>query len=227
MAMIDSKEPVESNYDLIPYAITDGYDNIEEVDENDDVPFPNFSPRLGPLPSPGYSGLTPDEPKPPGVYSRMEHSIDRTGDAELESNIDRSKNDYSKVSDVEDSGTKKRIAVNSYLDIEAELAEEEEIPSTYLKLNDDSSQSKFERNAIETNQEKGLKKKQATRLNSYLQLVTTSDMEIAEDSPDMPSAYLKLTDDAVVYSKPTKDVLEVNQGAGIPSSYLTTREIKS
>lgn len=70
--------PTSGAYDIIPYAITsDGYDTIEDVDidedEQDDSIAKQFAPRTGPLPTPGYAGLLPEEPKGPGVYSRMDH----------------------------------------------------------------------------------------------------------------------------------------------------------
>jgi len=66
MADLDRTELAASEYDLIPYACTDGYDTIEEVNEKDDILFTNFFPRHGPLPTPYYSGLTPVVPKAPG-----------------------------------------------------------------------------------------------------------------------------------------------------------------
>lgn len=134
-----------SVYDLIPYPITYGNDTIEEVDEIDDILFPNFPPRRGPLPSLGYSVLNPDEPKPPGVYSSMEHK-EKSGNFEnsdddrnkLETDIDGTMPDHSKLSGVDESTARTIKRSNSYLDLNTENieAEGEEILSAYLTPTD-------------------------------------------------------------------------------------------
>src|SRR6218665_2580817 len=97
------------DYDLIHYAY--GYNTIEEMDEKVNTLPTNFPPRHGTLPSPGYSGLKPDEPKPPGVYTRMGHqknsiqetNVDRTNS---QSEIDPANPGHSKLSDVDESTVK-------------------------------------------------------------------------------------------------------------------------
>ena len=109
------------DYDLIHYAY--GYNTIEEMDEKVNTLPTNFPPRHGTLPSPGYSGLKPDEPKPPGVYTRMGHqknhiqetNVDRTNP---QSGIDASNPDHSTLSNVEETTMKKASSVNAYLVLE-------------------------------------------------------------------------------------------------------------
>src|SRR6218665_4159059 len=59
-------------YDILPYATSDNYDTIDDtlIDAELEV---SFAPRKGPLPTPGYSGLTHTDPSAPGVYSRMDN----------------------------------------------------------------------------------------------------------------------------------------------------------
>ena len=110
------------DYDLIHYAY--GYNTIEEMDEKVNILPTNFPPRHGTLPSPGYSGLKPDEPKPPGVYTRMGHqknsiqeiNVDRTNP--VQPDIDASKPDHLTLSDVDETAIKMPSSVNTYLVLE-------------------------------------------------------------------------------------------------------------
>lgn len=170
---------------MIPYAITDGYDTIEESDVKDDIPVTEFPSRHGPLPTPGYSGLMPDEPKPPGVYSRMDHHKCSVEDEERDVHgtrpqlyIDRSKQISSGSSDTKENNTITIMPIHSNLDLEdgINIAEDiatadEEIPSAYLKITNDSSKSNF----VETMEKEDCGGKPDTCLNSYLELISISD----------------------------------------------------
>lgn len=102
-----------SEYDVIHHDYPYGYEAIEEVGEKDDILLSIFPPQHDFLPSTGYSGLMPDEPAPPGVYSRMEHCENSVEDREsevdrsnLQSDIDGPKHDHSKLSGVKDASMK-------------------------------------------------------------------------------------------------------------------------
>ena len=231
MADIDGTEHFVSPYDLIPYAITDGYDSIEEVDEKDDVLFPSFPPRQGPLPSPGYSGLTADEPKPPGVYSRMDHKEKSVEDEKsdideqkLESDTDGTKSDLSMLSDAEEPTMKTTKRSNSYLDlttgtVEDTEAEGEDIPSAYLKITDDIPPAYLKITDESSQFNTSNKTNENQDPDGYLELISKSDKETEYDSNEIPSAYLRITDDALQAT--------MNNNEKIPSSYLTTREVDS
>lgn len=63
----------ESAYDIIPYATSDNYETIGEEDRDPSVVLHVPSrPRLGCLPTSGYSGLMPVPPSAPVTYSRMD-----------------------------------------------------------------------------------------------------------------------------------------------------------
>lgn len=184
MAPKNSTEVDASEYDMIPYVCTDGYDTIEDVGEKHDTLVIKFPPRHGPLPSSGYSGLLPDEPKPPGVYSRMYHkenSIDN-GESDVDGNVvsyvlDISKPDLSSVSDFEETTMKTTMRANSYLDLTTQdfAAENEAIPSAYLKISDDSLQYNTDNNVIET-----LQKEDCSinpQRSPYLKLIPDNDKD--------------------------------------------------
>lgn len=134
-------------YELLPYAITDGYDQIE-VDLNDtsmtEQPPPQLPPsRHDSVPTTGYSALASTEQTAPTVYCRMdpyekpndenhyEETKECVQDNPLqyeESILGLSKHDCSDVS---------QPAVNYYLTLSANAEEndsDEEIPSSYLKI---------------------------------------------------------------------------------------------
>src|SRR6218665_2516188 len=150
-----SAEVLASEYDLIPYACADGYDTIiEEVNVKDDTPFTKFPPRHGPLPSTAYSGLTADELKPPGVYTRMDHTEksvegEKNNELKLQSDVDRyrSTHVHPPPSDAEENAVKGTMRVDSCLYLTAQIVGSEDttamnedlgLSSAYLTTTDDS-----------------------------------------------------------------------------------------
>src|SRR6218665_3009436 len=114
-----------SEYDMIHHACPDGYETIEEVDERDEILFPTFPPRHGPLPSPGYSGLMPDAPKPPGVYLRMDHQENSVQESNGRNDplpdIDGSNPDHFELPEILETAVKIASSGNSYLVLKPEV----------------------------------------------------------------------------------------------------------
>lgn len=142
-----------SEYDMIHQACPDGYETIEEVNERDDILFPTLPPRHGPLPSPGYSGLMLDAPKPPGVYSRMDYQENSVGESndgnDPQSDMDGSNPDHSDLPEILESSVKIASPGNSYLVLKPEIynaveditKEIEEKPLSNLTVTQDFLQS--------------------------------------------------------------------------------------
>lgn len=64
--------PMSDEYEIMPYAYTDGYDKIEDVSIADiNVPI-QFPVREGPLPTPGYNSLLSQQ-SAPTVYKSIEN----------------------------------------------------------------------------------------------------------------------------------------------------------
>ena len=125
MAHTNSTTVEASEYDMINRA--DGYEAIEEVDAINDILFLDVPPRHGPLPTPGYSGLMPDEPKPPGVYSRMDHPEKIVWGSDVDRNDPKSEISGS----MHDLSSPPEPEINTIGDIAAEC---EQIPSTHLMV---------------------------------------------------------------------------------------------
>lgn len=131
---------------MIPYSC---YDKIEEVDEQvkASVAISRLPPRHGTLPSPGYSGLIRDEPKPPiakDIATESDETLSaclKIIDNFLESNAD---NIAVETVQKEDFNEKRKPRPNSYVELVSESdngtpEDNDEIPA-YLKLTDDSLQ---------------------------------------------------------------------------------------
>lgn len=121
---------------MIPYAYSDHYDIIEE--ETDEILVTNVPSRVGPLPSPNYSGLEPVESKPPCLYSRMEHKRKSNEDEESDvgwnkqqTNPERSTPDKSTLQETDDLS-----AFQNYLSLEANIYKEraKDRETSYLEL---------------------------------------------------------------------------------------------
>lgn len=233
-ADLDRMEPLASDYDMIPYAVTDGYDTIEEVEEKDDILATQFPPRAGPLPSPNYSGLAPVESKPPGVYSRIEHQKQSDDDGEscvegdkLHLNEYASTPDYLRLSDDKDLDPSKRYISspsNNYLslrtsDTKEKVEDSEEIPSAYLKISGSPLQF-IESNAKDIAPEEHSGRIPTVCPNPYLELSAEVDKDSVDDNES--SAYLTVRNES---SQP-KNTKETILADGIPSTYLTPRDVR-
>lgn len=61
----------DGDYDVLPYATSDNYDTIDETVIDADLKV-SFAPRIGPLPTLGYSGLIETIAIAPVVYTKMD-----------------------------------------------------------------------------------------------------------------------------------------------------------
>lgn len=177
MAQTNSTTVEVSEYDMIDRAGC--YEIIEEVEAKDDILFLAVSQRQGPLPSPGYSGLMLDEPKPPSVYSRMDHQEKLVWESDVDRNdpqsdIDGSMHDLSNFPKMVDATVKIASPVNSCLVQEAKIntiedlaVESEELSSTDYLVTPGALQSNMNNYVQEDTQDYEIP-------SSYL---TTIDME--------------------------------------------------
>lgn len=224
----DRTEPVSSEYDVIPYACSDDYDIIEEVTETDEVLVTNICPRIGPLPSPNYSGLESVESQPPGVYSRMEHKRNSTEDEERDifwnnqqTNPERPTPDQSTLQEMGDPS-----AFHSYLTLESntykDIAQDGE---TYLKTGTESLRSNAGIHAIEFIQKdySNSSHRKTHDSNSYLELI--AEKENAEKSEEISSEYLTVREEALSNSE--NNVCETIQNENSNSRCNDTLDLNS
>ena len=197
MENIDQTQLAEGEYDLIPYACSDAYDTIDEVDENDDILVTNVPPRFGPLSSPSYSVLGAIESRPPGVYSRMEHkensAEDKANDIgwnEQYTDPELSISGQPKLSEAEDS-----TRIHSYLYLETNACSNSAVVGEAdLKVTDDTLESNSGNSVYETTQREHSIGRPTNDSNNllYADLKTNNDKKVEEISDKVPSHSIKM-----------------------------------
>lgn len=140
MAHINSMTVEESEYDMIHQARLDSYETIEEVNARDEILFLDFPPRHGPLPTPGYSGLMADEPKPRGIYLRMDRQKKIVGESDVDrsdaqSDIDVSNPGLSNIPEMVTPAGAGQSNMNDYVQAHIHIQDNEHQP-TYLTPRD-------------------------------------------------------------------------------------------
>jgi len=199
MENFDQTQLAEGEYDLIPYACSDGYDTIEEVDIKDDILVNNVPPRLGPLPSPNYSVLVSMESRPPGVYSRMMHKEysdeDKENDIGWNEQHTDPKESTSGQPQFPETGGSTRI--HSYLFLETNVCNgSATVAEAYLRERNDALENKSGSSVYEATQRVHSigKPTVVSSLSIYADLVTTSckaveelNEETGEDGYEIPS----------------------------------------
>ena len=140
-------------YEMSPYATTDGYDQIYEVTINEDATTTQLPPKLPPLrldsfPIIGYSALTSTEQTAPAVYCRMdpyEKPADECDYEETKQYIQETIVDYEKSTvglSKYESHEATQPNVSPYLtlvdDSAADISSDDEIPSSYLQILEDN-----------------------------------------------------------------------------------------
>src|SRR6218665_2866626 len=197
MENIDQTQLAEGEYDLIPYACSDGYETIGEVDDEDDILVTNVPPRFGPLSSPSYSVLGAIESRPPGVYSRMERkensAEDKANDIgwnEQYTDPDVSTSGQPKLSEAEDS-----TRIHSYLYLETNACSDSAaVDEAYLRVRDDALESNSGNGVYEPTQREHLIGRPTldSNISMYADLVTKSDKEVEENKDKVPSLSIKM-----------------------------------
>ena len=118
---------MSDEYEIMPYAYTDGYDKIDDINVTDiDVPI-QFPRREGPLPTPGYDNLL-SQPSVPTVYSPIdnyEQPMDRE-DIEISPGLMPESKQYSDIdkSFADEHSVKVKVKLPAYIQLISETEED-------------------------------------------------------------------------------------------------------
>ena len=184
----------DGHYDILPYATSDNYDTIDETVIDADLKV-SFAPRKGPLPTPGYSGLTHTDPPAPEVYSRMDN-YERPDDISsgfrgtcmkvlttMETSKEKQIDDDRDMKNAKGNGNEK--AVNPYIDLLDAEHDLETISEDHVEVSDKK---------INGGEEMDLRQDgNQTPLQPYIELfdVVDDSVECRRMSEcDIPSTYL-------------------------------------